>query len=98
MMLSRRLQQTLGDCSFKVNAFVRRSTGSNYIGHSNKEQGKKESFVRFSEQPLDITTVYRLQNSACNGFRDRFWEKLSEPGRREEVSSVAGIEQRVEEP
>jgi hypothetical protein len=82
----------LGDCGFQVNAFARRSTGSNYSGHSNKEQGKKESFVRFSEQPPDITTVYRLQKSHCNGSRVRFWEKLGEPKK--------GVrrEQRVEEP
>jgi hypothetical protein len=57
---------------------VRRSTGSNYSGHSSKEQGKKESFVRFSEQPLGITTVYRVQKRAWNQRSDRFWEKRGE--------------------
>jgi hypothetical protein len=42
-----------------LNTIARRSTGSNYSGHSRKEQGKKEPFVRFSEQQHGITTVYR---------------------------------------
>jgi hypothetical protein len=46
--------------------------GWNYSDQSKKEQGEKESFVRFSEQTPDITTVYRLQNDPWNGVSDRF--------------------------
>ncbi len=57
MMLSQRLQETPGGWGF---VHLRETFyGSNYSDHSNKEQGEKESFVRFSEQPPDITTVYR---------------------------------------
>ena len=83
---------------YESNTFVRGSTGSNYSGHGNKEQDKKERFVRFSEQPPGITTVYRLQKSSCNVPRDRFWENTGTEERREAVNSVAGIEQWAEEP
>jgi hypothetical protein len=62
MMLSRRLQETPGDSVLGHFHFLKSVLpGSNYSGDGNKEQGKKESFVRFSEQRLDITTVYRWQ-------------------------------------
>lgn len=62
MMLSRRLQERPGIKVSDLGTFVRHCTGSNYSGHSNKEQDAKETFVRFSEQWPDITTVYREQN------------------------------------
>ena len=72
MILSQRLQKTAGGCGIGLAHFRETFHGSNYSDHSNKEQGEKETFVRFSEQPPDITTVYRLQKCAWNEPRDRF--------------------------
>jgi len=58
MMLSRRLQKTPGR-GFAIDQYCQRFYRVKYSGHSSKEQDKTESFVRFSEQPLVITTVYR---------------------------------------
>jgi hypothetical protein len=72
MMLSRRLQETPGRVVWYPGNFIAPSTGSNYSGHRCKEQGKKGSVVRFSEQLLDFTTVYREQNIPGIIPADRF--------------------------
>jgi hypothetical protein len=65
----------------ELSTFVSHSTASNYSGHSNKEQGAKDTFVRFSEQPTGITTVYREQKKVWNSPHDRFWGKHKEPAK-----------------
>jgi hypothetical protein len=44
-------------------------------GHGSKEQGRKQAFVRFSEQYCDITLVWRERSGPSWGVRERFPEQ-----------------------
>jgi hypothetical protein len=81
MMLSRRLQETPEIAVSRSSTFVRRSTGSNYIRHSNKEQGKKESFVRFSEQQPTLQRFMASKMALATALVIGFEKNLVKPER-----------------